>query len=86
MRIYMDEGKNILKQVVCNQCGKALKVKNGILVEGVFEGNQQFGYFSNKDGIRHSFDLCEECYDKLIEGFTVEVKLCWIYAYWEQAE
>ena len=69
MRIYMDEGKNIQKQVVCNQCGKALKVKNGILVEGVFEGNQQFGYFSNKDGIRHSFDLCEE----LIEGFTVEV-------------
>ena len=73
MRIYMDEGKNILKQVVCNQCGKALKVKNGILVEGFFEGNQHFGYFSNKDGIRHSFDLCEECYDKLIEGFTVEV-------------
>ena len=61
MRIYMDEGKNILKQVVCNQCGKALKVKNGILVEGVFEGN------------RHSFDLCEECYNKLIEGFAVEV-------------
>ena len=73
MRIYMDEGKNILKRVVCNQCGKALKVKNGILVEGVFEGNQQFGYFSNKDGIRHSFDLCEECYNKLIEGFAVEV-------------
>ena len=42
-------------------------------MEGVFEGNQQFGYFSNKDGIRHSFDLCEECYDKLIEGFAVEV-------------
>ena len=54
MRIYMDEGKNTLKQVVC-------------------KGNQQFGYFSNKDGIRHSFDLCEECYDKLIEGFAVEV-------------
>ena len=73
MRIYMDEGKNTLKQVVCNQCGKALKVKNGILMEGVFEGNQRFGYFSNKDGIRHSFDLCEECYDKLIEGFAVEI-------------
>lgn len=73
MRIYMDEGKNTLKQVVCNQCGKVLKIKNGILMEGVFEGNQKFGYFSNKDGICHSFDLCEECYDKLIEGFTVEV-------------
>ena len=22
MRIYMDEGKNTLKQVVCNQCGR----------------------------------------------------------------
>ena len=73
MRIYMDEGKNTLKQVVCNQCGKVLKIKNGILMEGVYEGNQKFGYFSNKDGICHSFDLCEECYDKLIEGFTVEV-------------
>ena len=59
--------------MVCNQCGKALKVKNGILEEGVFEGNQQIGYISNKDGIRHSFDLCEECYAKLIEGDTVEV-------------
>ena len=35
MRIYMDEGKNILKQVVCNQCGKALKVKNGMIEMGV---------------------------------------------------
>jgi len=39
MRIYMDEGKNTLKQVVCNQCGKALKIKNGIFgVSGRAQG------------------------------------------------
>ena len=42
-------------------------------MEGCFHGNVRFGYFSNKDGLEHSFDLCEECYDKLIKGFAVPV-------------
>ena len=28
---------------------------------------------TGKDGLEHSFDLCEECYDKLIKGFAVPV-------------
>ena len=43
----------------------------GILMEGCFHAETAFGYFSNKDGKRHSFDLCEECYDKMIEGFAI---------------
>ena len=74
MRIYMDDTEKELVSVICNKCQKKLSVKNGILTEGVFEGNQKFGYFSKKDGIRHSFDLCEECYDKMIEEFAIPVK------------
>ena len=73
MRVYMDESRNSLKQVISNRCGRNLTVKNGILMEGVFEGNQKFGYFSHKDGKKHSFDLCEECYDKIIKEFIIEV-------------
>lgn len=74
MRSYFDNETKELKMVVCNQCKKELKVKNGLLMEGCFHGKIAFGYFSNKDGIRHSFDLCEECYDKMTRGFAIPVE------------
>ena len=73
MRSYEKQSENKLEKVICNRCGREMKVVGGILQEGVFEASVLWGYFSDRDGERHSFDLCEECYDKLIEGFAVEV-------------
>lgn len=64
MRKY-DEENGQLAQVICNSCKKELKLENGYLKEGCFTVDYAFGYFSHKDGIRHRFDLCEECYDKM---------------------
>ena len=58
-----------LAKVFCNQCGKELVVQDGILKEGCFSVDYPFDYFSNKDGYIYSFDLCEECFDKWVEGF-----------------
>ncbi len=71
MRKYLEEGSNGLASVICNGCGKNLLVENGILKEGCFEADAVFGYFSKKDGEIHSFDLCEECYDKMIARFRI---------------
>lgn len=71
MRKYLEEGSNGLVSVICNGCGKNLLVENGILKEGCFEADAVFGYFSKKDGEIHSFDLCEECYDKMIARFRI---------------
>lgn len=71
MKMYNRQKK--LQEVVCNQCGKKLKVEKGMLMEGILEVKQNFGYFSAKDGLTHEFDLCEDCYDRLIEGFAVPV-------------
>lgn len=71
MRVYVDKDRKELQQVKCNQCGKTLKMKNGMILEGIYEGNQKFGYFSNKDGMQYSFDLCEECFDRLLSGFSI---------------
>lgn len=50
MRRYMGTEEKILKKVVCNQCGRELKLENGIVQEGVFSGETHWGYFSGRDG------------------------------------
>lgn len=73
MRKYTKIEENSLLEVSCNKCGKKLKVENGLLKEGCFHGENTFGYFSTRDGIKHSWDMCEECYDKLVEEFLIPV-------------
>ena len=73
MRQYLEENNKILKKIVCNQCGRELKLENDIVQEGVFRGEAHWGYFSEKDGESHSFDLCEQCYDRLVSGFEIPV-------------
>ena len=74
MRKYLDENKVELVSVICNHCGKELLVKNGILNEGCLEVHAPFGYFSKRDGQIHHFDLCEDCYEKMIAGFRIPVE------------
>lgn len=71
MRNYDDN--NEIKEVFCNKCRKELRVENGIIKEGCFEGNVVWGYFSSLDGKRHGFELCEECYHKMISEFAIPV-------------
>ena len=73
MRQYLEQDKNTLEKVICNYCGRELKLKNGIVQEGVFRGETQWGYFSSRDGEYHSFDLCEKCYEHQLEMFKIPV-------------
>lgn len=74
MKKYTEQSDMSLLQVVCNKCGRQLKVENGILKEGCFSGNAVFGYFSRKDGTRQCFDLCEDCYDAMVKDFAIPVE------------
>ena len=38
MREYMENDKNTVKKIVCNQCGKSLQVENGIVRKVCSEG------------------------------------------------
>ena len=71
MREY-DE-KNQITAMKCNLCKRKLRVEEGIVKEGCFSVNYSWGYFSNKDGTQHEFDLCEECYDAFIDGLAIPI-------------
>lgn len=65
---------NEMETVYCNCCGKELKVEHGIIKEGVFKAEISWGFFSEKDGEVHDFDMCESCYDLMIEKFKIPVE------------
>lgn len=74
---YQKETKEIktVQKMICNQCGKEIPAVNGCETEGVFHADFTWGYFSEKDGERHRFDLCEECYDRLLRGFRIPAEI-----------
>lgn len=70
MRKYMDEKKEKL-EVRCNKCGRLISVRKDMLCEDLFHAEKIWGYFSGKDGTKHSWDLCEACYETLVKGFVI---------------
>jgi len=71
MRIYDKEHKCI--KIVCNGCKSTFEVIDGLTKTDVFTVKKTWGYFSEKDGQVHQWDLCENCYDRMVSGFLVPV-------------
>lgn len=70
MRVYKEEK---LEKIYCNKCGREIKVENEIVKEGLFSVDYKWDYFSNKDGMKHSFDICEQCYNEIVKDFKYPV-------------
>ncbi|HIR26378.1 MAG TPA: hypothetical protein IAB84_00220 [Candidatus Choladousia intestinigallinarum] len=62
-------------KVFCNGCGRELDMGREIPQEEALLVEHTWGYFSEKDGERHSFTLCEACYDRIIRSFAIPVKV-----------
>lgn len=73
MRFYKDQEKEQLKKVLCNCCGRELAMTEGHVSEGVMYVRKDWGFFSKKDLVRHEFDICEQCYDKMTAEFQIPV-------------
>lgn len=76
MRQYKNSTREMkeIDKIICNKCGKEIPVAGGVLAEDVLEVEKRWGYFSKKDNRRDCFELCEKCYDELIESFLIPVE------------
>lgn len=61
-------------EIYCNKCKKQIKSSQGMEQEGVLRVEKTWGYFSGKDGEKHTFDLCEDCYDEIVKSFAIPVE------------
>lgn len=62
--------------IVCNLCGKNIKVINDIPREDFIEINKTWGYFSKKDGKKWKIRICEECADTFAAGMMIPHEEC----------
>lgn len=73
--IFMRKYKgNYLTAVICNCCGKILLLPMELSGKAsrIYVPN---GIIFGKDGENHSFDVCEECYDRICSEFRYPVKV-----------
>ena len=69
---FMQKNKDNLNiHKCCNVCGKKLSVLPSGEMEETLKVDKIWGYFSRKDTVRHTFVVCEDCYDKWIASFAV---------------
>ena len=73
MKKYDINGR--LTKVVCNSCGQNIPYSGNIIIGAALSFRAEWGYFSDKDGQVHNFDLCENCYDKIVKNFTIPVDI-----------
>ena len=75
MHQYQLKKTKEISKIICNQCGREISVINGRPEKEVLCVEHTWGYFSEKDGQVHHFDLCEECYDQMINRFRIPVSI-----------
>lgn len=75
MQKYQDGKAPELTEIICNCCKKRIVVEGTVVKEGVCSVKVSWGYFSEKDGETHRFDLCESCYDRLVGSFQIPVEI-----------
>ncbi len=61
------------KQLFCNKCGRKILNIGGLEREDYVVVTKSWGYFSDKDGRRDTFCLCERCYDEITSAFVLPV-------------
>lgn len=65
--------RDVIKSVTCDRCDRECMDEHwGAEVAHCVAA---WGYGSTKDGERHSFDLCEGCFDEVVELCKIKVKV-----------
>ncbi|MCI9137112.1 MAG: hypothetical protein HFH48_06055 [Lachnospiraceae bacterium] len=61
------------QEIVCNCCKKIMGRTDKIPVVEYLHVEKEWGYFSEKDGEKQEFDICESCYDKWVKSFQIPI-------------
>lgn len=77
MKFYKEETVILKKteKIICNFCGEEIKKEGENVFYDYIEIKKKWGYLSDFDGQTHSFDICQNCYKKLIKEFKHQIEV-----------
>ncbi|MEI3162281.1 MAG: hypothetical protein V8S74_02545 [Lachnospirales bacterium] len=75
MKIYKSEITviNKIDKIKCNCCGTEITADANGYSSDYLSVSKRWNYHSSFDNQEHNFDLCEDCYKKLISTFKIPV-------------
>ena len=62
----------VIDCVICDACGKKIEKNKNNEFDYFFHIEKEWGYHSDKDGRNDSFDICSECYDKMLASIGID--------------
>ncbi len=62
-----------VEEVKCNCCGQPIEKDSFGNTLDYLSVYKRWGYGTTMDSEEHEFDLCEECYKKIISQFKISV-------------
>lgn len=62
-----------LKELLCNVCGKPILKNTFGYYDDHISIEKRWGYGSPYDNETHNFEICHDCYDKMIKTFKIDV-------------
>jgi len=65
---------HVIKAVVCDICGKEIKVNSGQPEEDFLHVQKPWNEESRYFGVQHTFDVCASCYSDILVQFQVKIK------------
>lgn len=60
-------------EVICNMCGQSIEKDPFGKFCDYLQVDKEWGYLSNIDGQKHSFDLCNKCYLSIVSNFKLNI-------------
>jgi len=73
-RLKIAGASQAAREIICNKCGKKIRITGSQAGEDFLHVEKTWGYFSEKDGIKQSFNLCESCCDAMLGEFMFPAK------------
>ncbi|MCL2421209.1 MAG: hypothetical protein FWD03_05065 [Defluviitaleaceae bacterium] len=73
MKIFVEKtiAQESLDEVHCNMCGLSVKKNDLGYFDDHLSVDKTWGYGTPIDGDTHAFDLCFDCYSRMIDKFVI---------------
>lgn len=70
MRTYKEEVRKTVDEIFCDCCGKSCTISEPVVEHEYASIEAIWGYFSNQDGKQYNIEICEDCFNDVLEFIT----------------